>query len=141
MKGDNKVSTDVRAVGAMSEGKDEAELAVPTVASDINDAYEEELYFISTAPQTERKPDPLTQQEDYYGIVQTNILLAWTSSNVRVTNQSITGVLTGIFSDTPCSGSSVSYSCNWFPMYVCIYSDLGAELLPVKQPKKDLLGP
>ncbi|KIP07919.1 glycosyltransferase family 2 protein [Phlebiopsis gigantea 11061_1 CR5-6] len=80
-KGDNKVSTDL---GEVKTGKNsnEVDADIPTAETDINAAYEDAIHVLSTKPpKTESKPDPQTQQEDYYRSFRTNVLLAWTLSN------------------------------------------------------------
>jgi chitin synthase len=80
-KGDNKVSTDLGVVQT-GKNKNEVEVAVPTAETDINAAYEDAIHVLSTKPpKVESKPDPATQQEDYYRSFRTNVLLAWTLSN------------------------------------------------------------
>ena len=45
----------------------EVEVVVPTAETDINAAYEDAIHVLSTKPpKVESKPDPQTQQEDYY---------------------------------------------------------------------------
>ena len=67
-KGDNKVSTDLGTVTTGAGGKkNEVEVIVPTDEKDINAAYEDAIHVLSTKPpKEESKPDPSTQQEDYY---------------------------------------------------------------------------
>ncbi|EIN12208.1 glycosyltransferase family 2 protein [Punctularia strigosozonata HHB-11173 SS5] len=80
-KGDNKVSTDL---GVVKTGKNanEVEVEVPTEEKDINAAYEDAIHVLqSKPPKAESKPDPQTQQEDYYRQFRTNVLLVWTLSN------------------------------------------------------------
>lgn len=61
------------------------EVAVPTTENDIDAAYEDALHVLTTKPPKEvKKPDPATVQEDYYRSFRTNVLLAWTMSNVCV---------------------------------------------------------
>jgi len=80
-KGDNKVSTDLGVV-TTGKNKNEVEVSVPTAEMDINAAYEDAIEVLSTkAPKTSSKPDPATQQEDYYRTFRTNVLLAWTLTN------------------------------------------------------------
>jgi chitin synthase len=83
-KGDNKVSTDLGVVTAgKGENKNEFEVVLPTGETDINAAYEDAIHVLSSkAPKTESKPDPATEQEDYYKTFRTNVLLVWTLSNV-----------------------------------------------------------
>jgi hypothetical protein len=81
-KGDNKVSTDLGVV-TTGKNKNEVEVAVPTTENDIDAAYEDAIHVLSTKPpKVDPKPDPATQQEDYYRSFRTNVLLAWTLSNV-----------------------------------------------------------
>ncbi|KAG1735652.1 glycosyltransferase family 2 protein [Suillus occidentalis] len=82
-KGDNKVSTDLGVVSAgKGDNKNEVEVAVPTAETDINAAYEDAMHVLSTKPpKADSKPDPTTQQEDYYKTFRTNVLLVWTLSN------------------------------------------------------------
>jgi len=83
-KGDNKVSTDLGVV-TTGKNKNEVEVAVPTTETDIDAAYEDAIHVLSTkAPKAVSKPDPATQQEDYYRSFRTNVLLAWILSNVRM---------------------------------------------------------
>jgi chitin synthase len=78
-KGDNKVNTDL---GVVKTGGNEAEVLVPTEQNDINAAYEDAIEVLKTKPPKEdSKPDPGTQQEDYYRTFRTNVLLVWTLSN------------------------------------------------------------
>jgi len=80
-KGDNKVSTDLGVV-TTGKNKNEVEVAVPTTETDLDAAYEDAMHVLSTkAPKVVSKPDPATQQEDYYRSFRTNVLLAWTLSN------------------------------------------------------------
>jgi chitin synthase len=70
-KGDNKVSTDLGVV-ATGKNKNEVEVTVPTAETDINAAYEDAIHVLSTKPpKAEQKPDPGTQQEDYYRTFRT----------------------------------------------------------------------
>ncbi|KAI0691142.1 glycosyltransferase family 2 protein [Cerioporus squamosus] len=63
--------------------KNEVEVAVPTEETDINAAYEDAIHMLSTKPpKVDSKPDPQTQQEDYYRSFRTKcVLLWWTLSN------------------------------------------------------------
>ncbi|KAH9919163.1 glycosyltransferase family 2 protein [Epithele typhae] len=91
-KGDNKVSTDLGVV-KVGPNKNEVEVSVPTTETDINAAYEDAIHMLSTKPpKAESKPDPQTEQEDYYKTFRTNVsfgpcimsvevLLWWTLSN------------------------------------------------------------
>ncbi|KIL61924.1 glycosyltransferase family 2 protein [Amanita muscaria Koide BX008] len=80
-KGDNKVNTDLGVV--KTGGGNAAEVLVPTEQNDINAAYEDAIEVLKTKPpKEESKPDAGTQQEDYYRTFRTNVLLAWTLSNV-----------------------------------------------------------
>ena len=108
-KGDNKVSTDLGVVKTTAGKTNEVEVSVPTEDRDINAAYEDAIHVLSTKPpKVESKPDPATQQEDYYRQFRTkcvffchffllpvagfaeygliagihSVLLAWTLSNV-----------------------------------------------------------
>ena len=70
-KGDNKVSTDLGVVKT-GPNKNEVEVAVPTAETDINAAYEDAIHMLSTKPpKSDPKPDPQTQQEDYYRTFRT----------------------------------------------------------------------
>lgn len=83
-KGDNKVSTDLGVV-TTGKNKNEVEVAVPTTENDIDAAYEDAIHVLSTKPpKAESKPDPATQQEDYYRSFRTNVLLAWALTNVSL---------------------------------------------------------
>ena len=65
-KGDNKISTDLGDVKT-GPNKNEVEVVVPTTETDINAAYEDAIHMLSTKPpKVDSKPDPQTQQEDYY---------------------------------------------------------------------------
>lgn len=65
-KGDNKVSTDLGVVQT-GKNKNEVEVSVPSAETDINAAYEDAIHVLKTKPdKQESKPDPTTQQEDYY---------------------------------------------------------------------------
>ncbi|KAG1844434.1 chitin synthase [Suillus tomentosus] len=91
-KGDNKVSTDLGVVSAgKGDNKNEVEVAVPTAETDINAAYEDAIHVLSSKPPKEdSKPDPATQQEDYYKTFRTNVLLVWTLSNALLAAAIIT---------------------------------------------------
>ena len=70
-KGDNKVSTDL---GVVKTGKNtnEVEVTVPTAETDINAAYDDALHVLTTKPPPAvSKPDPATEQEDYYRTFRT----------------------------------------------------------------------
>lgn len=70
-KGDNKVSTDL---GVVKTGKNanEVEVVVPTAETDINAAYDDALHVLTTKPPPVlSKPDPQTEQEDYYRTFRT----------------------------------------------------------------------
>lgn len=70
-KGDNKVSTDLGVVKT-GKNKNEVEVAVPTAETDINAAYDDALHVLTTKPPAvESKPDPATEQEDYYRTFRT----------------------------------------------------------------------
>ncbi|KAI0369434.1 glycosyltransferase family 2 protein [Pilatotrama ljubarskyi] len=81
-KGDNKISTDLGVVKT-GPNKNEVEVNVPTTETDINAAYEDAIHVLSTKPpKSKSKPDPQTQQEDYYRSFRTKcVLLWWTLSN------------------------------------------------------------
>lgn len=91
-KGDNKVSTDLGVVSAgKGDNKNEVEVAVPTAETDINAAYEDAIHVLSSKPpKADSKPDPATQQEDYYKTFRTNVLLVWTLSNALLAASIIT---------------------------------------------------
>ncbi|KAI8986294.1 glycosyltransferase family 2 protein [Trametes punicea] len=81
-KGDNKISTDLGVVKTAGPNKNEVEVTVPTAETDINAAYEDAIHVLSTKPpKVDPKPDPQTQQEDYYRSFRTKVLLWWTLSN------------------------------------------------------------
>lgn len=64
-KGDNKVSTDLGVV-PVSKGKNEVEVE-QIDEKDIDVAYEDAIEVLNTKPmKSEGKPDPATEQEDYY---------------------------------------------------------------------------
>jgi chitin synthase len=70
-KGDNKVSTDLGVV-TTGKNKNEVEVAVPMAETDINAAYEDAIHVISNKPPViKSKPDPITEQEDYYRTFRT----------------------------------------------------------------------
>jgi chitin synthase len=70
-KGDNKVSTDLGVVKT-GKNKNEVEVAVPTAETDINAAYDDALHVLTTKPPpVVSKPDPATEQEDYYRTFRT----------------------------------------------------------------------
>ena len=76
-KGDNKVSTDLGVV-TTGKNKNEVEVAVPTAETDINAAYDDAIHVISTkAPVIESKPDPATEQEDYYRTFRTKLVASF----------------------------------------------------------------
>jgi chitin synthase len=79
-KGDNKVQTDLGTVKTSGgDNKQEVEVEV----TDKDAAYEDALQNLRTKPpKVESKPDASTMQEDYYRNFRTNVLLAWTLSNV-----------------------------------------------------------
>ena len=71
-KGENKVSTDLSVVET-GKNKNEVEVSVPTTETDINAAYDDALHVWTTKPPpVESKPDPATEQEDYYRTFRTN---------------------------------------------------------------------
>ncbi|CAL1713774.1 unnamed protein product [Somion occarium] len=79
-KGDNKVSTDLGVVATTGANKNEVEVAVPTAETDINAAYEDAIAVLSTKPpKSDPKPDPQTEQEDYYRNFRTNVSAEHTS--------------------------------------------------------------
>ncbi|KAI0793146.1 glycosyltransferase family 2 protein [Irpex lacteus] len=79
-KGDNKVSTDLGVV-PVSKGKNEVEVE-QIDEKDIDVAYEDAIEVLNTKPmKSEGKPDPATEQEDYYRSFRTKVLLVWTLSN------------------------------------------------------------
>ena len=70
-KGDNKVGTDLGVVKT-GKNKNEVEVAVPTAETDINAAYDDALHVLTTKPPPiVSKPDPATEQEDYYRTFRT----------------------------------------------------------------------
>ncbi|KZP09106.1 glycosyltransferase family 2 protein [Athelia psychrophila] len=88
-KGDNKVVNTDLGVVTTGKNKNEVEVAVPTTENDIDAAYEDAIQVLSTKPpKAESKPDAATQQEDYYRSFRTNVLLAWTLSNVCIRSPS-----------------------------------------------------
>ena len=65
-KGDTKVSTDLGVVQVAADSN-AVEVTIPTAETDINAAYDDAIHVLSTKPpKVESKPDPATQQEDYY---------------------------------------------------------------------------
>ncbi|KAG1818961.1 hypothetical protein DFJ58DRAFT_887421 [Suillus subalutaceus] len=90
-KGDNKVSIDLGVISAgKGDNKNEVEVAVPTAETDINSVYEDAIHVLSSKPpKVDSKPDPATQQEDYYKTLQTNVLLVWTLSSAVLLAASI----------------------------------------------------
>ena len=49
---------------------------MPTAETDINAAYEDAIHLLSTKPpKQESKPDPQTEQEDYYKGFRTKCVL------------------------------------------------------------------
>ena len=65
-KGDNKNQTDLGVV-KVGKNQNEVEVSVPTTETDINAAYEDAIAVLSTKPpKSDPKPDPQTEQEDYY---------------------------------------------------------------------------
>ncbi|GJF00218.1 glycosyltransferase family 2 protein [Phanerochaete sordida] len=65
-KGDNKIQTDLGVVKT-GKNKNEVEVDIPTAETDINAAYEDAIAVLSTKPpKSDSKPDPATEQEDYY---------------------------------------------------------------------------
>ena len=63
--------------------ENEFRVVLSTGETDINAAYEEAIHVLSSkARKTERKPDSVTEQEDYYKTFRTNVLLVWTLSSV-----------------------------------------------------------
>lgn len=93
-KGDNKVVNTDLGVVTTGKNKNEVEVAVPTTENDIDAAYEDAIQVLSTKPpKAESKPDAATQQEDYYRSFRTNVLLAWTLSNVCIRSPCIIGML------------------------------------------------
>ncbi|TFK68451.1 glycosyltransferase family 2 protein [Pluteus cervinus] len=84
-KGDNTTggSTDLGVVKT-SKDKKQADIIVPTEDKDIDAAYEDAIHVLnSKPPKAEEKVNASTQQEDYYRSFRTNVLLAWTLTNVR----------------------------------------------------------
>ncbi|KZT12244.1 glycosyltransferase family 2 protein [Laetiporus sulphureus 93-53] len=76
-KGDNKVSTDLGVIKT-SKNSNEVEVEVPTAETDINAAYEDAIHMLSTKPPREDpKPDPQTEQEDYYRSFRTKCVMSW----------------------------------------------------------------
>lgn len=63
------------------ENKQEVEVEV----TDKDAAYEDALQNLRTKPpKVDSTPDASTMQEDYYRNFRTNVLLAWTLSNVSI---------------------------------------------------------
>ncbi|KZS93873.1 glycosyltransferase family 2 protein [Sistotremastrum niveocremeum HHB9708] len=87
-KGDNKPASDLGSANAAKgkEGdKNTVDAVVPTDPADINAAYDDALHVINTKPEkVEAKVDAKTVEEDYYKSFRTNVLLAWTLSNVSL---------------------------------------------------------
>jgi len=107
-KGDNKVSTDLGVVKA-GKNKNEVEVAVPTAETDINAAYDDALHTLTTKPPpVESKPDPATEQEDYYRTFRTNVLLAWTLSNALLA--AVITTTTGSAADKGASSTTSGYT-------------------------------
>lgn len=85
-KGDNKISTDLGTV-QVGKNKNEVEVSVPTEETDINAAYEDALHVLSTKPpRSEKKPDPQTEQEDYYRSFRTKCVPELDCSLTILTN-------------------------------------------------------
>jgi len=107
-KGDNKVSTDLGVVKTGKNGN-EVEVAVPTAETDINAAYEDALHVLTTKPPpVVSKPDPATEQEDYYRTFRTNVLLAWTLSNAGLA--AVITTTTGSAADKGASSTTSGYT-------------------------------
>lgn len=107
-KGDNKVSTDLGVVKT-GKNKNEVEVVVPTAETDINAAYEDALHVLTTKPPpVMSKPDPATEQEDYYRTFRTNVLLAWTLSNALLAAAITT--TTGSAADKGASSTTSGYT-------------------------------
>jgi chitin synthase len=76
-KGSDQVSTDLGVVGSTGN-KNQVDVAIPTEAKDINDAYDDACHVLTTKKPKEVKPiDAETKQKDYYATVRTNVLLVW----------------------------------------------------------------
>lgn len=58
------------------------EVVVPTEPQDVNAAYDDACHVLATKPPREKKQrDPETYQKDYYAMVRTNVVLAYTLTN------------------------------------------------------------
>ncbi|KDN52455.1 glycosyltransferase family 2 protein, partial [Tilletiaria anomala UBC 951] len=80
-KGSDKVSTDLGVVGS-SGNKNQVDVAIPTEAKDINDAYDDACHVLTTKkPKEIQKIDHETKQKDYYASIRTWVLLIWTLTN------------------------------------------------------------
>jgi len=73
----NKVNTDLDVISSgKGDNKNEVEVALPTTETNINAAHEDVIQVLSSkAPKTESRPDPATEQEDYYKMFRTGVLL------------------------------------------------------------------
>ncbi|KAF8633773.1 hypothetical protein AX15_001279 [Amanita polypyramis BW_CC] len=121
-KGDNKVNTDLGVVKTSGKDSNEAEALVPTEQNDINAAYEDALEVLKTKPpKQESKPDPGTQQEDYYRTFRTKyVLLAWTLSNALLA--------AGILTTASASQIGTSKALNGYMAFI-LYSVAGLALV------------
>lgn len=75
-KGDNKVNTDLGVASGSGKNKNEVDVEVITEERDIDAAYEDAIHVLSNKPpKTDSKPDPQTEQEDYYRSFRTKYVL------------------------------------------------------------------
>ncbi|RKP09671.1 glycosyltransferase family 2 protein [Thamnocephalis sphaerospora] len=82
-KGDNSASNDLgHAKASKADGKEVAEVALPTEKADINNAYDSLLQELAIKPKVvKEKRDAATKREDYYKMFRTRLVLAWMFSN------------------------------------------------------------
>ncbi|KAI8451492.1 hypothetical protein BY996DRAFT_6416347 [Phakopsora pachyrhizi] len=84
-KGDNKVKTDLGVVKAADNGKTgKVDINVPTDEKDINAAYDNACHVLPNKPPPEKEGvDVETKMTDGYQNIRTNVVLAWTLTNVE----------------------------------------------------------
>ncbi|KAI9590938.1 glycosyltransferase family 2 protein [Syncephalis fuscata] len=82
-KGDNSASNDLgHAKASKEDGKEVAEVSLPTEKADINAAYDKLVQELAVRPKdVKEKRDASTKREDYYKLFRTNLVLAWMFSN------------------------------------------------------------
>jgi hypothetical protein len=119
-KGDTQVQTDLGVVKT-TDGK--VDVALPSDEKDINEAYGDAWELLQSKPPKHKGGvDADTRIQDKYKTIRTNVVLAWTLTNVRNHGSSLLNffealsVCFTLFADPIRSARSVGWPCRRHPV-------------------------